>query len=84
MSQHEVVQEEKKFVFGWDQPLMSFFLQVHDKTRDEDDQIIHRAGADAGSRMYELQDLVNEARRHGLYIDYKTRVKLHGERDDGR
>jgi hypothetical protein len=83
MSQHVVVQEEKKFVFGWDQPLMSFYLQVHDTTRDEDDQIIARFGADPGTRMYEVQDLCGEARKHGLYIDYKTRVKLHGEKDDG-
>jgi hypothetical protein len=83
MSQHIVVQEDKKFVFGWDQPLMSFFLQVHDMTRDEDDRIVTWLGADSRTRMYEVEDLHKAARKEGLYIDYKTRVALHGEKDDG-
>jgi hypothetical protein len=87
MSQHIVVQEEKKFVFGWDQPLMSFYLQVHDTTRAEDDQIILWLGAGACGgepRMYEVEDLVREARKEGLLIEHDMRVKLYGEKGDGR
>jgi copper oxidase (laccase) domain-containing protein len=84
MSQHIVTQEEMKFVFGWDQPLMSFYLQVHNTTRDEDDQIVACLGADAQSKMYEVEDLVRAARRHGLLLDHKMRVQLYGEKDDGR
>lgn len=83
MSQHVVVQEEKKFVFGWDQPLMSFYLQVHDTTRDEDDQIIARYGAGPETKMYEVEDLYLTAKNHGLFIDHQMRVKLYGEKDDG-
>jgi copper oxidase (laccase) domain-containing protein len=83
MSQHIVVQEERKFVFGWDQPLMSFYLQVHDTTRPEDEQIAVWLGADAETKMYEVEDLFIAAKKEGLFIDHETRVKLYGEKDDG-
>lgn len=90
MSRHVVVQEEKnrKFVYGWDQHLMSFFLQVRDLTIPEDDEeerdpiIVWLGGA--GSIMYEVEDLVRAARKNGLDIPYETRVELYGEKDDGR
>lgn len=83
MSQHKVVQEEKEFVFGWDQALQSYYLQVHDKTRDEDEQIIVWLGADKDTQMYEIQDLVTAARKHGLLIGHPLRTHLYQERDDG-
>jgi hypothetical protein len=83
MSQHIVVQEGKKFVFGWDQPLMSFFLQVHNTRRDEDDQIVVWLGTTL-AQMPEVQNLVLAAHAEGLLIDHETRVKLYGEKDDGR
>lgn len=83
MSQHVVIQDEKKFVFGWDQPLMSFFLQVHDLTADEDEQIVAWLGATKDTQMYEVEDLALKARQHGLVIDIATRVDLYGEKDDG-
>lgn len=85
MSQHIVVQEKKKFVFGWDQPLMSFFLQVHDLTiEEEDDQIIARFGATLATEMYEVEQLVQTASECGLHINYPTQVALYGEKDDGK
>lgn len=83
MSQHVVVQEEKKFVFGWDQPLMSFYLQVHDTTRAEDEQIVAWFGADQDTEMYEVEDLFTVAKKEGLFLDHQMRVKLYGEKDDG-
>ncbi len=83
MSQHIVVQEEKRFVFGWDQPLKSFYLQVHDSTRAEDEQIIVWLGATADTKMYNVENLVHAAYRHGLLIDYPMRVTLYGDKDDG-
>jgi copper oxidase (laccase) domain-containing protein len=83
MSQHIVVQEEKKYVFGWDQPLMSFYLQVHDSTRAEDDQITVWLGATADTKMYEVEDLVHAAHKNGLKIEHPMRVTLYGEKDDG-
>jgi hypothetical protein len=83
VSQHIVVQEEMKFVFGWDQPLMSFYLQVHNTTWDEDEQIIARYGASPETTMYEVEDLVRTAAKHGLHIEHQERVQLYGEKDDG-
>jgi hypothetical protein len=87
MSQHIVTEEETKFVFGWDQHLMSFYLQVHDMTRDEDDEENPRIGvwlgADKDTTMYEVEDLVRAARKNGLDIDHSMRVTLYGEKDDG-
>jgi copper oxidase (laccase) domain-containing protein len=84
MSQHIVQDEQFKFVFGWDQPLMSFYLQKHDPTQAEDDQIVVWLGATADTKMYEVNDLVYAAHKHGLLIDHSTRVQLYGEKDDGR
>jgi hypothetical protein len=87
MSQHIVEQGEKKFVFGWDQMLMSFYLQAHDMTREEDDEenprIIVWLGATPDTRMYEVEDLVKAAQKNDLVIDHSMRVKLYGEKDDG-
>ena len=83
VSQHIVQDEQFKFVFGWDQPLQSFYLQKYDPTREEDDRIIVWLGATVDTTMYEVEDLVRMARKHGLRIDYSTRVKLYGERDHG-
>lgn len=89
MSQHIVEDEEQKlkWVFGWDQMLVSFYLQKHDMTKDEDDEenprIVVWLGADIGTRMYEVEDLVKAARKHGLEIPYAKHVQLYGEKDDG-
>lgn len=83
MSQHVVEQGEKKYVFGWDQPLMSFFLQVHDLIREEDERITIWLGTTADTKMYEVEELVRAASKYGLLIDYTTQVKLFGEKDDG-
>lgn len=91
MSQHIVLghvdDRQMKWVFGWDQPLMSFFLQVHDMSRHEDDEenprIVTWLGATKDTEMYEVEDLARAARKHGLDIPYKTRVQLYGEKDDG-
>lgn len=83
MSQHVVVDGDKKFVFGWDQPLQSYFLQVHDTTRSEEEQIVAWLGADLATVMYEVGDLARAARAWGLLIDHPMRVTLYGEKDDG-
>lgn len=90
MSQHIVLHShaDRKWVFGWDQMLQSFFLQVHDLTRHEDDEenprIIAWLGADKDTTMYEVEDLVREAKKNGLDIPHEAQVVLYGEKDDGR
>lgn len=88
MSQHIITNEKGKFVFGWDQPLQSFYLQKHDLTISEEDEgdpdpIVARLGASADTQMYEVEDLVRAAQKLGLDISYSTQVKLYGEKDDG-
>lgn len=83
MSQHTINAAPKQFVFGWDQPLMSFFLQVHDLTLDEDEQITHRYGASPDTIMYEVDELARVCARHGLVLGASIKTKLYGEKDDG-
>jgi hypothetical protein len=83
MSQHIVQDERYKFVFGWDQPLQSFYLQKHDPSQAEDEQIIVWLGATADTKMNEVEDLVHAAHKNGLKIEHPMRVKLYGEKDDG-
>ena len=83
MSQHIVQDERFKYVFGWDQPLQSFYLQKHDSAQAEDEQIVVWLGATADTVMYNVEDLVQAAFRNGLLIDYPMRVTLYGEKDDG-
>jgi hypothetical protein len=84
MSQYVVRKESRKFVFGWDQPLQSFFLQVHDEHRAEDDQIIAWLGATSETEMYEVEQLTEVAMQYGLYIDHPMRIELYEDKDDGR
>jgi hypothetical protein len=85
VSQHVVIDwAYNKYVFGWDQPLQTFYLQKHDLTKDdEDDQIVAWLGADKDTRMYEVEDLVREAQKLGLRIGHEMRVTLYGEKDRG-
>lgn len=83
MSQHIVQDERYKFVFGWDQPLQSFYFQKHDPSQAEDEQIVVWLGATADTKMYEVENLVHAAHKHGLKIEHQMRVKLYGEKDDG-
>src|SRR3954465_8176769 len=76
--------EDILWVFGWDPPLMTFFLQKHDALlEDKDENPILWLGATADTQMYEVEDLVKVARKHGLEIDYETPVKLYGGKNEG-
>jgi hypothetical protein len=83
MSHYIVIDKDTKYVFGWDQPLRSFFLQIHDLTLPEDDRITTWLGASQDTIMYETDDLVLAAHKRGYDIPYETRVKLYGDKDAG-
>lgn len=83
MSQHIITNEEGRFVFGWDQPLQSFFLQKHDGDIPADDNPVVWLGATKDTTMYEVEDLVRAAMRNGLEIDRTMQVTLYGEKDAG-
>lgn len=73
-----------KYIYGWDQPLQSFFLQVHDAfAADPDTNPVIWFGATAETIMYETEDLARVAQRYGLVLDRKTLTMLYGEKDDG-
>jgi hypothetical protein len=87
MSQYIVEESTKKFVFGWDPPLQSFYLQVHDLTREVDDQIVLWLGAGScgnAPKMYEVEDLVLEAMKHGLEIPYRAEMDLAEDKNNER
>lgn len=73
-----------KWVYGWDQPLQSFFLQKHDLTKPEDEQIVAWLGATNTTKMYEVEDLVREARVLGLDILHGAQTQLYADKDEGR
>lgn len=82
MSQHIVTRANQKWMFGWDQPLMSFFLQVHDENLPEEENPTVMLGT-FGSLMYEVDDLVRVAKKHGLDIDADMRLQLYRDKDEG-
>lgn len=84
VSQHIVEEGRFRYVFGWDQPLQSFFLQVHDSELvDPENNPVHWVGATADTKMYEVEDLCRSAQVFGLHISHEMRATLYGEKDDG-
>jgi hypothetical protein len=79
-----VIQGDMKFVYGWDQPCQSFYLQVLDTSRDEEDQVITWDGYTPDTRMYEVEHLVQRAHKEGLEIPLDQQSELYLEKDDGR
>jgi hypothetical protein len=74
-----------KFVFGWDQPLMSFYLQIHDAfALDPDENPVIWLGATQDTIMYDIDDFVKVAQRYGLQLTPEMRTGLYADRDDGR
>lgn len=84
MSQYIAMQEKKKFVYGWDPPLQTFFLQVHDLTQPEDEQIVMWLGVDAKTTLYEVEDLVKAANKEGLDLGLTMSTILYTDKDEGR
>lgn len=84
MSNYTVEEGELKFVFGWDQQLMSFFLQVHDLSVElEENVIVMWLGATQATMMYEVEDLVRAAGNVNLLITPELEVQLYGDKDGG-
>ncbi len=84
MSQHEIVNERCRFVFGWDPPLQSFFLQVHHADALEDENPVVWLGATLETAMYEVDDLVGAACENGLKIGTEMRLTLNEDKDEGK
>jgi hypothetical protein len=85
VSRHVIMNKQgtKKWVFGWDPPLQSFYLQVHDLQLPVDNQIVAWLGADKHTILSEVKDLTQAATSHGLRIDHTHRVALNKEKEGG-
>lgn len=84
VSQHVVEDGRFSYVFGWDNPLQSFYLQVHDaEIVDPDKNPVHWIGATAATTMFEVEELCQSAETHGLYISHEMRATLYAEKKDG-
>jgi hypothetical protein len=84
MSRHEVVNSKGMWKFGWDQPLRSFWLQLHHEDLSEEENPVIWLGGTGDSRMYEVEELVQAARRNGLEIDISKQKELFLDKDEGR
>ena len=82
MSRHKIETVNHIWVFGWDPPLRTFFLQRF--SPGEDEVADFWLGGEPNTYMREVEDLVREAHRCGLHIDYTHQVLLYGDQHDGR
>lgn len=83
MSRHKIDTEYYTWIVGWDQPLMTFFLQRFDKGDAENNTPDIWLGGTAETKMYEVEDVVRAGAKHGLTIPYSMEVILYGNKDDG-
>jgi hypothetical protein len=84
MSRHEITNDKGTWAFGWDQPLMSFYLQLYDGDVEPDENPVIWIGATSETRMYEVEDLTRFARRNGLDIPQSMQTTLYDDKDNGR
>lgn len=84
MSQHVILQNDKRFVFGWDPPLGSFFLQIHDLNKDEEENPIVWLGTAPEDKQLGVGVIVQTAREHGLIINREMQGLLYEEKRENR
>jgi len=84
MSRHEISIERGKWVVGWDQPLMSFYLQFYDDLAEDDDNPTIWLGATADTTMYDIEDISRVASKNGLRLGSQMLTTLYNDRDEGK
>lgn len=84
MSRHVITgfNPTHQVIVGWDRPLQTFFGQVYDPSRDEDDQIVHWVGADHPRQLQRVEDLAREMLRYAE-IHPVMRARLNSDKDEG-
>lgn len=84
MSRHQIpgFDPMHEVVVGWDPPLMTFFVQVFDRSLPEDHQCIHWVGADRPCEIEEIDDLVRAMRSYAI-IDPDVRATLYYDKIAG-
>lgn len=90
MSRHIINESNRGFwVVGWDQQLMTFFLQKHSHAAPVDENPVkwwpmtNQENKNIGP-MYELTDLDRVARQNGLVLSHTLKTQLYLDRDEGR
>ena len=78
MSRHEWEDGDYKHTVGWDQPLITFFYQKHDK----DGEVVTWEGITPG-QYYDLDTFIPMLRRKGISLPPEIQQQLHKDRDDG-
>jgi hypothetical protein len=63
MSRHRIAEKPKEIVAGWDPPLQTFFLQIPDPAKDEEDEIVLWLGGRHGE-LPEVADLTAALASH--------------------
>jgi hypothetical protein len=85
MSRHEIPAKNPghKIIVGWDHPLLTFFVQVIDRNKeDRDDKFILWLGCSPGE-IYEIDHLARKLRPFAE-LTPEMRSALYGDKDEGR
>lgn len=87
MSRHEIPARDPshKVIVGWDPPLLTFFVQVIDRAKED-------AGDDEkfilweGCSLREIYEIDRLARRVGKFAELTPQMRstLYGDKDEGR
>lgn len=85
MSRHEIPARDAahKIIVGWDNPMQTFFMQVIDRRKeDEDEKFVSWRGTSL-REIYEVDEL---RRRLSRYAELTPEMgaTLYGDKDDGR
>lgn len=76
--------EDVKWVFGWDDPLQTFYLQKHDSfVENPDENPVIWWGMDKNTHLPEVDDLVRKAAELGFAISAGMKGLLQAEKDRG-
>jgi hypothetical protein len=85
MSRHTIPAKDDghEVVVGWDQPLLTFFAIVYDKSkRGTDDDIVLWKGT-RPREIYEVEDLRRVLGKYAK-LGSEMRSTLYGDKDEGR
>src|SRR6266852_5450738 len=90
MSRHEIPAKNPahQVFVGWDHPLLTFFVQVYDRVKLDNDEgkefdpIVFWKGA-RPRELYEVEDLARVVNRFA-HLTADMRSKLYGDKDEGK
>jgi hypothetical protein len=90
MSRHELTARDPahKVIVGWDHPLLTFFVQVIDRAKEDagDDDKDDKFVLWRGTRPMEIYEIDQLGRIVGRYAEFTPEIgsTLYGDKDEGR